>query len=138
MESGSLVSIIFQSWYKKHLSNIPIHLVNKLDIWGLSASSYLYLGYVVMDMEFVKEVVVAPTTMSVLALICPDPPGPDQTSVIVETDARASLSTVNDWLRYVLTSLTLQPVLFLFRVPTMLLRLTFPHQPQKRMMEWAL
>ena len=92
LDSGSRVSIIFESWYRKFLSSIPIYPVTKLDIWGLSDSSYPYLGYVVVDMEFPKKVTGAPTTMSVLALICPDPPGPDQTPVIIGTNAKASLS----------------------------------------------
>ncbi|XP_034560089.1 uncharacterized protein LOC117827597 [Notolabrus celidotus] len=92
LDSGSRVSIIFESWYRRYLSNTPIHSVNKLDIWGLSDASYPYLGYVVVDMEFPKKVTGAPTIMSVLALICPDPPGPDQTPVIIGTNAKASLS----------------------------------------------
>ncbi|KAK7884084.1 hypothetical protein WMY93_027207 [Mugilogobius chulae] len=92
LDSGSRVSIIFESWYRKYLSSTPIYPVTKLDIWGLSDSSYPYLGYVVVDMEFPKKVTGAPTTMSVLALICPDPPGPDQTPVIIGTNAKASLS----------------------------------------------
>ncbi|KAK7898151.1 hypothetical protein WMY93_019004 [Mugilogobius chulae] len=92
LDSGSRVSIIFESWYRKYLSSTPIYPVTKLDIWGLSDSSYPYLGYVVVDMEFPKKVTGAPTIMSVLALICPDPPGPDQTPVIIGTNAKASLS----------------------------------------------
>lgn len=92
LDSGSRVSIIFESWYRKYLPNAPIYPVTKLDIWGLSDSSYPYLGYVVVEMEFPKKVTGAPTTMSVLALICPDPPGPDKTPVIIGTNAKASLS----------------------------------------------
>lgn len=58
----------------------------------LSDSTIPYLGYVVVDKEFPKRVAGAPTTLSVLALICPDPPGPDQTPVIVGTNAKASLT----------------------------------------------
>ena len=78
LDSGSRVSIIFESWYRKYLPDTPIHSVNKLDIWGLSDSSYPYLGYVVVDMEFPKKVARGPAIMSVLALICPNPPGPNQ------------------------------------------------------------
>ena len=91
LDSGSRVSIIFESWYKEHLSDVPIHPVSRLDIWGLSDSSYPYLGYAVVDIEFPKKVAGAPTTISVLALICPDPAGPDKTPVILGTNARASL-----------------------------------------------
>ncbi|XP_007545199.2 paraneoplastic antigen Ma3 homolog, partial [Poecilia formosa] len=91
LDSGSRVSIIFESWYRRYLSDTPIHPVSKLDIWGLSESSYPYLGYVIVDMEFPKKVTGAPATLSVLALICPDPPGPDQTPVIIGTNAKANL-----------------------------------------------
>lgn len=91
LDSGSRVNIIFQSWYKQYLSDVPIHPVSRLDIWGLSDCSYPYLGYVVVKIEFPKKVVGAPTIMSVLALICPDPAGPDKTPVILGTNAKASL-----------------------------------------------
>lgn len=54
LDSGSRVSIIFESWYKQYLSNVPIHPVSRLDIWGLSDSSYPYLGYAVVDVDFPK------------------------------------------------------------------------------------
>lgn len=91
LDSGSRVSIIFESWYKRYLSDTPINPVTNLDIWGLSDSSYPYLGYVIVDMEFPKKVTGAPALLSVLALICPDPPGPDQTPVIIGTNAKANL-----------------------------------------------
>lgn len=91
LDSGSRVGIIFESWYKTYLSDTPIYPVRDLDIWGLSDSTYPYLGYVVVDTEFPKKVTGAPTTMSVLASICPDAPGPDQTPVIIGTNAKASL-----------------------------------------------
>lgn len=91
LDSGSRVSIIFEFWYKRHLSDPPIHPVRNLNIWGLSDSSYPYLGYVVVEIEFPKKVAGAPTTMSVLALVCPDAPGPDQTPVVIGTNAKASL-----------------------------------------------
>lgn len=34
LDSGSRVSIIFESWYRKHLADISIHPVSKLNIWG--------------------------------------------------------------------------------------------------------
>ncbi|XP_055011546.1 paraneoplastic antigen Ma1 homolog [Boleophthalmus pectinirostris] len=55
LDSGSRVSIIFESWYRKYLPSTPIYPVTKLDIWGLSDSSYPYLGYVIVDMEFPKK-----------------------------------------------------------------------------------
>lgn len=93
LDSGSQVTIIFEQWYSKHLADVPIFPVEGLDIWGLSevGSTYPYRGYVVVDMEFPKKVVGTPATITVLALICPTPRGPDQTPIIVGTNAKASL-----------------------------------------------
>ncbi|KAL2081551.1 hypothetical protein ACEWY4_023404 [Coilia grayii] len=87
LDSGSQVTIIFEEWYEKHLSGVPIQPVSGLAIWGLSDTSYPYLGYVVVDMEFPKELTGKPETLSVLALICPGPNTPDQVPVILGTNA---------------------------------------------------
>lgn len=92
LDSGSRVSIIFESWYRSYLADTPIHPVSKLNIWGLSDTDYPYLGYVVVDIKFPKKVAGTPTALSILALICPDPPGPDQTPVILGTNTKANLS----------------------------------------------
>lgn len=42
-------------------------------------------------MEFLQKVTGAPETISVLALICPTPRGPEQTPIIVGTNAKANL-----------------------------------------------
>ncbi|XP_035809415.2 uncharacterized protein LOC118471094 [Amphiprion ocellaris] len=93
LDSGSQVTIIFEQWYSKNLSDVPIYPVEGLDIWGLSESecTYPYRGYVVVEMEFPKKVVGTPAIIAVLALICPTPRGPDQTPIIVGTNAKASL-----------------------------------------------
>ncbi|CAI5678658.1 unnamed protein product [Oreochromis niloticus] len=87
LDSGSRVTIIFENWYKEHLSGVPIYPVSGLAIWGLSDSSYPYLGYVVVDVEFPEQVKGGHETISVLALICPDSRGPDQTPMIIGTNA---------------------------------------------------
>lgn len=87
LDSGSQVTIIFKTWYKRHLPNVPIQPVSGLAIWGLSDTSYPYLGYVVVDMEFPERVTGTNETLSVLALICPSPQSPEQTPVILGTNA---------------------------------------------------
>ncbi|CAI5671318.1 unnamed protein product [Oreochromis niloticus] len=86
-DSGSQVTIIFESWYKAHLPSIPVHPVTGLNIWGLSESnvSYPYLGYVVVDVEYPAEVTGTKHTVPVLALICPSPKE-EQIPVIVGTN----------------------------------------------------
>lgn len=91
LDSGSQVTIIFEGWYKKYIPDVPIYPVDGLDIWGLSESSYPYRGYVVVEMEFPQKVTGAPESISVLALICPTPRGPEQTPIIVGTNAKANL-----------------------------------------------
>ncbi|KAL6462538.1 hypothetical protein MHYP_G00289600 [Metynnis hypsauchen] len=100
LDSGSQVTIIFEDWYNQHLSYIPIQQVSGLSIWGLSESSYPYKGYVVVDVQFPKEFTGTLETLSVLALICPGPKTPDQTPVILGTNASlfrrlASLCNLN-------------------------------------------
>ncbi|XP_076850337.1 uncharacterized protein LOC143500204 [Brachyhypopomus gauderio] len=100
LDSGSQVTIIFEDWYNQYLSYVPIQQVSGLAIWGLSESSYPYKGYVVVDVQFPKEFTGSIETLSVLALICPGPKTPDQTPVILGTNASlfrrlASLCNLN-------------------------------------------
>lgn len=88
-DSGSQVTIIFESWYQAYLSDVPIRPVSGLALWGLSESeiSYPYRGYVVVDIEYPAKVAGADQTVTVLALICPQPRTADQTPIIVGTNA---------------------------------------------------
>ncbi|KAL7886896.1 hypothetical protein AOLI_G00046170 [Acnodon oligacanthus] len=87
LDSGSQVTIIFESWYHQHLVGVPLQEVSGLAVWGLSETSYPYKGYVVVDVEYPAKVIGAAETVSVLALICPGPRSPDQTPVIIGTNA---------------------------------------------------
>lgn len=86
-DSGSQVTIIFETWYKMYLSSVPIHPVSGLDLWGLSESnvSYPYRGYVIVDFEHPAEVTGTEHTVTVLALICPSPKE-EQIPIIVGTN----------------------------------------------------
>lgn len=88
-DSGSQVTIIFESWYQTYLSDVPIHPVSGLALWGLSESDsiYPYRGYVVVDVEYPAKVTCADQSVAVLTLICPQPRTVDQTPVIVGTNA---------------------------------------------------
>ena len=88
MDSGSTVTIIFEKWYREHLSHLTIQPISSLCIWGLSDSSYPYLGYVAVSLQ-IQDDAGSFLTQTVLALVCPDPQGPDQVSVIIGTNARA-------------------------------------------------
>jgi len=58
-------------------------------LWGLSESegSYPSHWYLVVDVEYPAKVAGADQTVTVLALICPQPRTADQTPVIVGTNA---------------------------------------------------
>ncbi|KAK0145272.1 hypothetical protein N1851_015815 [Merluccius polli] len=87
LDSGSQVTIIFDKWQKRYLPNVPIHPITGLSIWGLSSTSYPYQGYVVVDVEFPATLTGVSESISVLALICPEPKGPDHIPVIIGTNA---------------------------------------------------
>ncbi|KAG1926671.1 interleukin-1 receptor accessory protein-like 1-A [Pimephales promelas] len=87
LDSGSQVTIVFEKWYLRHLPQVPLNHFDGLAIWGLSSASYPYRGYIVVDMEFPQALMGSTEVMSVLALVCPDPVGPEQTPVILGTNA---------------------------------------------------
>ncbi len=87
LDSGSQVTIIFESWYSKNLSSVPIQPLSGLSIWGLSTASYPYKGYVLLDASFPASVIGMEETVCILALVCPEPEGPEQVPVIIGTNA---------------------------------------------------
>ncbi|KAK3554887.1 hypothetical protein QTP86_000920 [Hemibagrus guttatus] len=87
LDTGSQVTIVFDSWFSRNLPDVPIHPLTGLSIWGLSSSSYPYKGYVVIDVTFPASVTGVEESLSILALVCPDPKGPPQVPVIIGTNA---------------------------------------------------
>lgn len=87
MDSGANVTIIFEGWYEKHLSHIPIQPISRLAIWGLADSDYPYRGYVVVEMKFPEEMSGVKGPVTVLALVCPEPQHGQQAPVIVGKNA---------------------------------------------------
>ncbi|KAK7915621.1 hypothetical protein WMY93_011382 [Mugilogobius chulae] len=91
MDSGSQVTIIFDSWYAQHLSDIPLHPVTGLAIWGLSESesSYPYKGYIQIELELPqksKSRSKKVKSVPVLALVCPDPRCSETIPVLIGTN----------------------------------------------------
>uniref|UniRef100_A0A8C1GXL0 Gypsy retrotransposon integrase-like protein 1 n=1 Tax=Cyprinus carpio TaxID=7962 RepID=A0A8C1GXL0_CYPCA len=87
LDSGSQVTIVFDSWYSKYLSDVPLQPLYGLSIWGLSSSSYPYKGYIVIDASFPAVFTGVEETISILALVCPEPQGFQQVPVIIGTNA---------------------------------------------------
>ncbi|KAG1952160.1 paraneoplastic antigen Ma1 [Pimephales promelas] len=87
LDSGSQVTIIFEPWYSENLSSVPIQPLSGLSIWGLSTASYPYKGYVLVDVSFPASVMGVEETVSILALVCPEPEGPKQVPAIIGTNA---------------------------------------------------
>lgn len=81
------MTIVFDSWFTRNLPGVPIHPLTGLAIWGLSSSSYPYKGYICVDVTFPASVVGVEESLSILALVCPDPQGPLQAPVIIGTNA---------------------------------------------------
>ncbi|XP_065144068.1 uncharacterized protein [Paramisgurnus dabryanus] len=86
LDTVSQVTIIFESWHSKYLSNVPIQPVTGLVIWGLIEASYPYKGYIVVELEFSEKLGVS-GSLSVLALVCPEPHSPDHVPIIIGTNA---------------------------------------------------
>lgn len=91
MDSGSQVTIIFDSWYAKHLSHIQLNSVTGLAIWGLSESesSYPYKGYIQIELELPQKPKSNKVkSVPVLALVCPDPRCSETIPVLIGTNVR--------------------------------------------------
>lgn len=87
LDSGSQVTIVFEQWHAKYLPQIPIQPLTGLSIWGLSACNYPYKGYILVDVSFPESLIGVKETVPVLALVCPEPQGPQQVPVIIGTNA---------------------------------------------------
>ena len=86
LDSGSQVTIIFDM-AKEILTQCSHSPITGLSTWGLSSSSYPYQGYIVVDVEFPATLTGVSESISVLALVCPEPSGPDHIPVIIGTNA---------------------------------------------------
>lgn len=88
LDSGSRVTIIFDSCYTKYLSHVPLHPVSGLNIWGLSESesSYPYRGYIQVELEIPERTPGKIKSVPVLALVCPDPRCSDNIPILVGTN----------------------------------------------------
>lgn len=64
-----------------------MHPVTGLAIWGLSSTSYPYLGYVVLDLEFLADVAGVLEKVELLSLVCPETPSHNDIAMIFGTNA---------------------------------------------------
>lgn len=81
-------TIIFDSWYAKHLSHVLLLPVSGLNLWGLSesGSSYPYRGYIQVELKLPEKRHGKAKSVPVLALVCPDPRCSDNIPVLVGTN----------------------------------------------------
>lgn len=72
-DSGFQVTIIFESYYQTHLSDVPIQPVSGLALWGLSESdiSYPYRGYVVVEIKYPAKMECVAQTVAFLLSSAP-------------------------------------------------------------------
>lgn len=88
MDGGSNVSIVFEDYYNKHLSHLPLHPISSLELWGLSQASYPYKGYIAAEIQFLDDGDQCEPKV-VLVLVCPESSGPEKLPLLVGTNARA-------------------------------------------------
>ena len=72
IDSGSQVSIMTESLYKKYFSHLPLHNVSTLTVMGAGGNIVPYLGYIAVDLSLPKATFGADMSPSVLMLICQD------------------------------------------------------------------
>lgn len=97
LDSGSQVTIVFDTWYTNNLSDVPIQPVAGLPIWGLSSSSYPYKGYIVIDIEFPASNTSVEESISILTLVYPESLGPQQEQMPVSfSSCLLFCSTIDD------------------------------------------
>lgn len=87
LDSGSVVTIVFEEWYNKYLTDTLIQPISGLAVWGLSDASFPYRGYVEVELQFPEKLTGVQQSISVLALVCPEPHGPKQVPLLIGTNA---------------------------------------------------
>lgn len=87
LDTGSQVTIIFQSFYQQMLRHLPIQPLTGIGLCGLSMDEYPYQGYVIVHLEFPEEVAGVTEEVDTAALICPDPKGTSDVSVLIGTNS---------------------------------------------------
>lgn len=87
MDGGCNVSIIFEDYYNKHLSHLPLQPISSLELWGLSQTSYPYKGYIAAELQFPEDGLQCDPKV-VLVLVCPEGNGPDKLPLIIGTNAQ--------------------------------------------------
>uniref|UniRef100_A0A8C4XVS7 Peptidase A2 domain-containing protein n=1 Tax=Gopherus evgoodei TaxID=1825980 RepID=A0A8C4XVS7_9SAUR len=75
LDSGSQVTILYESYYREHLQHLPLHPLSGLTVWGIGCDSCPYRGYILLNVQFPKNVVGINQEIETLALVCPDPKG---------------------------------------------------------------
>lgn len=86
LDSGSQVTLLYRSFYDRHLKHFPLTPIENLQIWGLSADEYPYDGYLRLKLEFTGAVVGVTETIETLVLVCPDPAVKGEYSILVGTN----------------------------------------------------
>ena len=95
LDSGSQVTIIAASFYRKKLSHLPLYdLQNSLIVTGAGGQEVPYLGYVVDQMSLPKSVVGTDEIVETMALVGPDTQYSRKVPVIVGTNTFRSLARV--------------------------------------------
>lgn len=92
LDTGSQVTCISQSFYQQCLSHRKLHLISDiLEIEGAAGQLVPYLGYITVDVKFLKEECGTNATVTTLALVCPDQTYSTKTPLLVGTNVLIQL-----------------------------------------------
>lgn len=87
IDTGSQVTIISQSFYSQYLSHTELFSIKMaLDIEGAAGHQVPYVGYVEVDVQFLKDVCGTDQPFSILALVSPDQSYNEKYSLLVGTN----------------------------------------------------
>lgn len=87
LDSGSQVTILYESYYREHLQHLPLRPLSGLTVWGIGCDSCPYRGYILLNVQFPKNVAGVNQEIETLALVCPDPKGRKYAPLILGTNA---------------------------------------------------
>lgn len=86
LDSGSQVTLLYRSFYEKHLKHLPLTPIENLEIWGLSSQRYPYDGCLSLKLEFPGSVAGVAESIDALVLVCPDPIMKGDVNILVGTN----------------------------------------------------
>lgn len=93
LDSGSQVSVISESFYRKNLSHVPLQkLQEKLEVTGAGGHDIPYLGVIQVSCSMPEAVTGSAQVVQLAALVCKDTKFSQRVPLIIGTNAFRSLN----------------------------------------------